>query len=172
MSDRSRHNGEREEAEMIFTAGLPAAGKSTAAELAYPDARHIDADEFKHPDKDPAEVHAESKEAAKELFKMALDFGAGRWVYHKTCGSVDSMIGRIEAARRAGFTVKLIFVRCDLNTSLERNRKRDRTVPEHIVREKAETVADAVKELRWEVDEYEEIDNDGSLEELKRKLAA
>lgn len=169
---RDSRDGDSGEAEMIFTAGLPAAGKSTAAHLRYPDARHIDADEFKHPEKDPAEVHEESKEAAKKLFKMALDFGAGRWVYHKTCSSVEGMIGRIEAARRAGYTVKLMFVSCDLKTSLKRNRERDRTVPEHIVREKAETVSEAVEELRWEVDEYEEIENDGSLEELKRALAA
>lgn len=171
MSNRSRHNGERE-AEMIFTAGLPAAGKSTAAELAYPDARHIDPDEFKHPDKDPAEQHAASKEAADKLFNMALDFEAGRWVYHKTGTSTEKMIGMFEAARRAGFTVKLLFVRCDLDTSLERNRKRDRTVPEHIIHEKADEMNEAFKELRWEADEVEIIDNDGSLEELKRKLAA
>lgn len=157
--------------EMIFTMGAPGAGKSYIADREYGDTYNlIDADEFKEmlssydPD-DPSACHEWSSRMADRLFGRALDEG-GRWIWTRTGSTTEELIRDMLAAANAGFEVKLLYVRCSLETSLRRNRRRERTVPEDIVREKARTITDSFRAAREIADGAEIIDNDKDLREV------
>ena len=66
----------------------------------------------------------------------------------------------IRRAKSAGFATKLVFVTVSLETALDRNAKRERTVPEEIVREKAETIYTAFEIAAKEADHVEMVWND------------
>ena len=132
---------------IIFTMGLPAAGKSTwvGQNLA---ATHniIDADAVKesHPHYDPEHpelLHGWSKEITELMWVNALDAGHGLWCIDGTGTNAEKMVRKMNQAAAAGYEIALVYVRCTMETSLERNQGRARKVPEHIIREKALDVA-------------------------------
>lgn len=156
-------------AEMVFMMGLPAAGKSThraeRADLA--DYVVIDPDAVKesHPDydpKNPAALHAWSKAITDRMHREALAAGTGRFIIDGTGTNGDKMVKQIREAKAAGFQTRVIFVRCTLETSLRRNAERPRTVPEEVVREKAELISTAFEIVAAlsGADIVETIDND------------
>jgi len=152
----------------IFTMGLPAAGKSFILNRDFADflekAVHVDPDEIKkeHPDYDPdnpQEVHEWSKKKARKKMNIARAEGKDI-VVDGTGTNLEKMLTWVREFQIDGYIVELVYVKVTLNTSLERNRKRDRTVPEHIVREKAEYVTTSFDVLSGEVDEVTVINND------------
>lgn len=154
-------------AEMVFTMGLPGSGKSTTlARLGLTDThRTIDPDAHKqsHPDydpKNPAALHAWSNEKAEAEFQGALTAGTGLWIVDGTGTNAEKMIRRIRQAKAAGFTVRLVYVRVILQTALERNAARERTVPETVVREKALDITTAFALTKDEADTVVVVDND------------
>ncbi len=153
-------------AEIVFTMGLPAAGKSTwiAANLADSHTV-IDPDAIKesHPDydpKNPAALHAWSKEISEAMFADALAGGEGLWVVDGTGTNAEKMVRRIRQAEDAGFATRLVFIRCTLETSLLRNAARVRNVPEQVVREKARDVHTAFALISPHAQTVETVDND------------
>lgn len=155
--------------EIVFMMGLPAAGKSTHRNQRDDLSGYvvIDPDEVKasHADydpKNPAALHLWSKAITDDMFNAALDDGFGRYVVDGTGTNGDKMVRRIRQANAAGFSTRVIFVRCTLATSLLRNAKRARNVPEDIVREKADTIATAfeIVECMSGADVIEIVDND------------
>ena len=130
--------------EMVFTMGLPAAGKSTAIrERGLTDTHTvIDCDLFKvdHPDydpKNPGALHEWSADLAERQFLAAVASGEGNWIVDGTGTNAERMIRKMTTAKAMGFTIRLLYVSVSLTTALRRNAARARTVPESVVRSKA-----------------------------------
>jgi predicted kinase len=152
--------------EMIFAMGLPAAGKSTTAHRRF-DGTHnfIDPDQIKetHPEYDPRNafaVHDWSTEIAEQMFTDALEAGEGRFVIDGTGTNAEKMVYNMKRARVAGFTVKLFYVKCTLETSLRRAAKRTRQVPESVIIEKAALISTSFEIVQDYADQVEVVDND------------
>jgi predicted ABC-type ATPase len=151
---------------VVFTMGLPAAGKSTVATARYGAThRTIDPDAIKesHPDydpKNPAALHGWSQEEAERQFAELLAAASGQWVVDGTGTNAEKMVRRIRQCQAAGYTVALVYVRCTMRTSLARNAARTRVVPEHIIRGKARDIATAFEIVAPHADTVEIVDND------------
>jgi predicted kinase len=130
---------------VYFMVGGPAAGKSTVRAKLLPNIPTIDVDDYnnRHPAYDPKnmvpEVHAHAKVEAMRAFYAQLATGE-TFVFDSTGTNVEKMVGMINAAHEAGYTVAVVYVSCTLADALERNQKRERRVPESIVRDKHSTV--------------------------------
>ena len=143
------------EPEMVFTMGLPAAGKSTYVKNELAETHMvIDPDTVKetlpgYDPKNPGAVHAESKVITDAMLDAAMTAGAGRYVVDGTGTNPDSMLRDFARARDAGFTVRLVYIECSLTTSLARNAARERFVPPTIIEAKAAVIVasfDAIKD--------------------------
>ena len=126
---------------MVFTMGLPGAGKSTVIQRENIEGDVIDPDAIKeaHADydpKNPTALHTYSLGLAEQLFNKALTLG-GQWIIDGTGTNAEKMVRKITQAQAAGFTTELLYVQVTLKTSLARNAARERTVPEDVVRAKA-----------------------------------
>ena len=154
-------------AEIIFTMGLPGAGKSTTmGRMGLLDTHTvIDPDAIKlsipgYDPKNPEAVHAQSKLIAERQFKSAIAAGEGLFVVDGTGTNSDKMVRRIREAQAMGFTCKVLYVRVKLSTSIERNANRERVVPEYVIREKALDITTAFEIVARFADEMVVVDND------------
>lgn len=154
-------------AEMIFTMGLPGAGKSTTlGNLGLLDTHHVidpDAHKARHPEYDPKApelLHAWSSLEAEKEFQGACAAGEGLWIVDGTGTNSDKMVRRIRQAQAMGFTCRIVYCRVTLKTALHRNATRARTVPENIVREKALDITTAFEIVSAVADEVTVVDND------------
>ena len=125
---------------VIFMMGGPAAGKSTVRKLRYAGFKVLDSDEIKmsHPDydpKNPGVFHAWSADLLVKKFYVFLSQNES-FVYDGTGSTAEKYVAYIKAAQSAGFETVICYVKTSLAIALERNSKRDRVVPEYIVREK------------------------------------
>lgn len=151
--------------EMIFLQGLPGSGKSTLAlELFGSTHNFIDPDAIKasHPDYDPANaaaIHSWSKDEEEKQFLAAVS-GEGLWVSDGTGVNAENMVRRMNIAKSFGFTVKLFYVKVTLQTSLRRASKRERVVPEDVIREKARNIATSFEICSAYADSIEVVSND------------
>ncbi len=153
--------------EMVFTMGLPGAGKSTTlGRLGLLDTHTvIDPDAFKaaHPDydpKNPAALHAWSSNRAEQQFLGAIAAGEGLWIVDGTGTNSDKMVRRMRQAQAMGFSCRLVYVRVTLATALARNAARERIVPESIVCEKALDITTAFDIVSATADTITVVDND------------
>ena len=152
--------------EMVFTMGLPAAGKSTYVERALAATHNvIDPDEVKktlpgYDPKNPMTTHAESKAITDRMFADALDSGDGLHVVDGTGCKPEKMIKRIQRSRAAGFTVRLVYIECSLDNSLLRNSQRERLVPEHVIREKATQIEASYAAIKDYADSVRVVNTD------------
>ncbi len=143
----------------IFTMGLPGAGKSTVCAQKFPGVDMIDPDAVKegHADydaKNPAALHVWSKAVTAEMFADKLA-GTEDFILDGTGTNVEVLVSNIRKAKVAGFETTLLYVTVSLETALDRNSKRDRIVPEAIVREKAELIHVAMEIAAKEVDKVD-----------------
>ena len=153
--------------EMIFTAGLPGSGKSTTLRRLGLLNTHttIDPDSIKetHEDydpKNPQALHAWSKEISEIQFQSACDEGTGRYIIDGTGTNAEKMIRRMRQAKAAGFMVRLILVEVSLETAIARNAARTRTVPAHVVIEKARDIKVSMELCKSEADVFVVVNND------------
>jgi len=153
--------------EMVFTMGLPGAGKSTAlTQLGLTDTHYtIDPDTHKqaHPDYDPKQpelLHAWSSQQAEKEFLAACATGEGLYIVDGTGTNSDKMVRRIRQAQSMGFVTRLVYVRVALKTAIYRNANRERVVPEEIVREKSLDITTSFDIVSSVVDVVQVIDND------------
>ncbi len=147
----------------IFLIGPPAAGKSTTRSELYPNYLVIDPDELKkdlpgYDPKNPSKVHMASKILSRKLFERYLSSNES-FVYDTTGGNEERMIKEIMEAKEKGFKVILLQVTCSLNVCLERNRLRERTVPDEVVKSIWYEVQETSKNLIAYADETIMVDN-------------
>lgn len=151
--------------EMVFTMGLPAAGKSrmVAKKLA---ATHevIDCDLIKaslpgYDPKNPNACHELSNELAERAFFQALSTG-GLYVIDSTGTNAEKMVRKMNQAKAMGFSVRLVYVKCSLATSIRRNAARTRTVPESIIRSKALDISTSFEIVATYADSITVVEND------------
>jgi len=151
--------------QLILTAGLPGAGKSTMlAKSKYKDLPMVDPDEVKKtlPGYDPLNpqlVHAESMKIAREMHLMLLAVG-GSFVVDGTGTNVEKYIQWINEAKELDYEVILFYVKVDVETSLKRNSLRDRKVPEEVILEKAGVINQSTELLGLLCDEFIILKND------------
>jgi predicted kinase len=151
--------------EFVFMMGLPAAGKSTFVAATFRSSHHvIDPDAIKamHPEYNPAcafRVHDWSTEVAEVLFNAALAAG-GQWLLDGTGSNAEAMVRKMNLARAAGFRVRLVFVKCSLETSLSRAAKRTRKVPVSVITEKARNISTSFNLVAPFADVVEVVEND------------
>ena len=150
--------------EMVFMMGLPAAGKTTVAQMAYSETHQfIDCDSVKetHPDydpKNPAPLHAWSKEVVADLLDDMFN-NPSNTVYDSCGGTPEKMIALMNRARSAGMTVTLKFVVVDLQTSLARNARRERNVPVEMLVNKASQVQSCFDQINHLFDNVDIVEN-------------
>jgi predicted kinase len=151
---------------ILFTMGLPGAGKSTVADRLFPGAAKIDPDLVKqsHPDydpKDPAPLHPWSKDVTDRMWSDCL---AGLTsdeitLLDGTGTNSEDMIRKIRDAKNAGFEAVLLYVRVPLTVALERNAARERNVPESIVIQKSTEITISFDIVRNHADSVTVVDN-------------
>lgn len=158
----------------MFMGGGPAAGKSTVVkklsnEIGIPPSDErvlIDPDFIKSGDKKrglhglpeydakkPSPVHEESSELATRMTEIALDNGYNVLVDGTGDGTVEKMLGKIRAAKKAGHEVKGVYTFVPTETALVRNRMRERSVPDHIVVDTHDRVARILPVIASEFDD-------------------
>jgi predicted kinase len=80
------------------------------------------------------------------------------FVYDTTGGNVQRMMKEIQEAREAGYYIILLHVTAPLAVCLERNRQRERTVPDSVVKEIYHEVRHSFEILRHLADEVINVD--------------
>ena len=145
-------------------AGISGAGKSTVAKRLFDGWKVIDCDELKKQCKgydvnNVQLVHEESKRLEKiELTKAIC--GEENFVYDTTATNAERIVGLIKEAQEFGWQVEIVYVKVKLATALKRNAKRERVVPEHIVREKNAVIAQSIEIIGSYADKIKVINND------------
>ncbi len=134
--------------QLILMMGGPASGKSYIRKKMFRGMVTIDSDVIKreHPDYDERtpsmEIHSWSSSRASQRAEQAIQTGVS-FVFDGTGSTAEKYVNLIKRAHKAGYRTKLVYVVCDLQTALKRNRERVRTVPEVIVKEKHASIADS-----------------------------
>ena len=148
----------------VFMMGGPASGKSRVRDIEYGHIeRVLDCDIIKasHPDYDPKApylVHEWSTgELVKELY-ATLNDGVS-FVYDGTGAATERYVKYIGMAHELGYTVILCYVKTTLAVALERNRKRERTVPEYILRDRYSLLATSFDIVSGYADEIRVVNN-------------
>jgi predicted kinase len=151
---------------VIFSMGLPGAGKSTTLRRLFNPATFttIDPDEEKrlipgYNPKEPWLVHEMSKvmadakeaEAYQNSRSLIID-GTGTHVSH--------MAAKMARYRLAGYDVQLVYVKVLKSTAIQRNASRERVVPVEIIEEKHREIEFAWTTLATLADVATIIDND------------
>jgi len=150
----------------IMTMGLPGAGKSYTLNNNYDVTGYtmIDPDEIKkekadYDDKKPSVYHEWSKKEAKARIARAMA-NDENLVIDGTGTNVEKMYKQITELQADGYTVEILYVKVKLETAIERNAKRARTVPVEIIHEKFETISTAYEILSSIANKATVINND------------
>lgn len=152
------------EKKLVVMAGLPGAGKSYVRANRYADMKVIDCDEIKktlpgYDPKNPSAVHQQSKVLEAQAIYSA--FGKGEsFVYDTTATNWAKLVKLIQDAQGIGYKVELCYVKVSLQTALYRNSKRERVVPEALIREKFSLLPVSLEVLSGYVDNYIIVKND------------
>ena len=152
---------------IVFTMGLPGAGKSTTANAQYPGAFWLDPDAIKESHKDydpknPAALHAWSQEVIADMWADVVEGknDSAIIIVDGTGTNAEKMTTRIAEAKEAGFTAELFLCSVTLETAKARNASRARVVPTHIIEEKAQTLNASFEICSRVVDSVVVIKND------------
>jgi len=131
---------------VIFSMGLPGAGKSTMLKKVVDVNQFtlIDPDEVKktHKDydpKDPNKIHEWSKAVCNKMEIEAIKNNRDI-IIDGTGTNTEKMLSQFTKYQKEGYYVKLFYVEVSLENSLLRNAKRDRNVPEYVIMEKYELI--------------------------------
>ena len=147
--------------------GLPAAGKSTLIRKRHgadPNYVIVDPDEIAeglpgYDPKDPQITHAEASKLAEAKWQNVLKTRDRNIIFDGTGTKAEKLIRRAKEAKNANYHVRLLYVTVPLELSLSRNKERPRTVPEHIIIEKAAQINEAYDAVKSHVDSIEVVDN-------------
>lgn len=149
---------------LVIMAGLPGSGKSFIRSKNYAELKVIDCDEIKkgiagYDPKNPGAVHQQSKVLEAEAIYSAM--GAGEsFIYDTTATNWAKVAKLISDAQAMGYFVELCYVKVSLQTALYRNSRRERVVPEDLIKEKAALLPISLDILAGMVDSYKVVRND------------
>jgi len=150
----------------LLTMGLPASGKSFILKNNYDLSKFtlIDPDEIKkekldYNPKQPSIYHDWSQKQAKLRILKAITEGQNI-IIDGTGTNVEKMYKQITELQSNQYEVEILYVSVSLKTSLERNAKRERNVPEAIILEKFDTITYAFEILSKLSDKVTVISND------------
>ncbi|CDN39584.1 hypothetical protein ABB10_07800 [Bacillus thuringiensis] len=93
-------------------------------------------------------THILSKTLSKEAYESAINRN-NSFVYDTTGGNTERMKREMLEAKKHGFKVVLVYVFAPLEVCLERNAKRDRSVPEDVVRAIWNEVQESWNQLKY-----------------------
>jgi predicted kinase len=155
-------------AEMVFTIGNIASGKSTIASKLYAGFTIIDADDIKklHTNYSPVYnefsdmVHSWSLAVWAQQVQDAIKSGKGNYIVAQTGADSYRLVAQMKWAREKGFKVVLLSVRVSVETCLKRMHGRGRTIPEYLVREKDELIRGGFPHAKKYADELIKYDNE------------
>ena len=91
---------------------------------------------------------------------MALFENPEDAVYDSTGTNSERMVRYMALAEAAGMTTKLVFVVVSLETSLSRNSRRERVVPEEVIRMKADDIKTAFNICEEKAQTVQVIENE------------
>lgn len=150
----------------LMTMGLPGSGKSTVltnnfnvAEYTLIDPDAIKKEHADYDDNNPSALHDWSKKEADARIARAIANDEDI-IIDGTGTNSEKMVQNINRLQSAGYHVTVVYVKVKLSTALKRNAERARTVPEALVREKADLIATAVDIVSGYADEMKVIKND------------
>jgi predicted ABC-type ATPase len=161
----------------VFFIGPAGSGKSfvkTKKYLRHLDFKEVDPDEIKklHPDYDPENpfaVHAWSRALAQAQLNEIMTDGSGSPVIVDGTGRDYSKIEKqMRMAEKNGYKTHLVYVYVPFEVSIWRNRNRPRFVPEDVIMEQSQKIAQNYKKLRTMADKSKVILN---YEKPEQKLA-
>jgi tRNA uridine 5-carbamoylmethylation protein Kti12 len=151
---------------VIFTMGLPGAGKSTALRRMEGLEKYIiiDPDKIKEEKKDydpkkPQIYHEWSKLEANKRELKAIE-EEKNIIIDGTGTNTLKMYKKINEYKKIGYNVKLIYVKVLLETSIKRNSQRARVVPIEVIFEKYELIEESYEILKNVANESIIINND------------
>ena len=75
----------------------------------------------------------------------------------------------LNLAKTKGYTTTIIYVKCDLETALQRNRQRERTLGDDVVKDYHNRVAKTFDVLFPLYDDAWVVDNSGEMDLVKRR---
>ena len=146
-----------------FTAGLPGAGKSTYInKVGLNTLPIVDPDQIKadHPDYDPKApevLHEWSKRQAR-LKQLSLMGQQESFVVDGTGTNVEKYLQWFQEAREVGYKIVVHYVKVPTSVAIERNRKRERTVPMDIIVQKSGVIDQSIEILSQYADETVVVD--------------
>jgi predicted kinase len=165
--------------EFVFVIGGIAAGKTSFVHDTLRGHSYLDIDTLQSHPRDfnaPPEVleefdrgdavlaHSKTMQWAiqrvAEWMDEKLELGEGDYVYMATGRRRDELREAMQRARKSGYTVNLLLVKTSDEARLERNRERNRSLPDERVVESGRQAAEAFAELAQYADSADEIDND------------
>ena len=147
----------------ILFIGLPSSGKTTYIEnnQLNNDYKIVSADEIKasHPDfnpKDPEPLHQWS---VKEAERLMNEYSDQKINICMDSGGVNNSYSLriINMLKDKGYYIKIIHMDTPLDVCLERNRNRERFVPEEAIIEKSYKIDSCVEKQKSIADEYLKI---------------
>lgn len=143
----------------ILFIGLPGAGKTSIVNRDYSQNYTIvSADEIKqkHPDYNPADpepLHQWSVSEAEHQMNILSD--SGKQICMDSGGVNNSYSVRIiNMLKSKGYHITLVYVETPLEICLERNKERERKVPEQAIIEKSKMIDACLEKQRSLVDAY------------------
>jgi predicted kinase len=143
----------------ILFIGLPGSGKTTIVNRDYTEGYTIvSADDIKqgHPDYDPNDpepLHQWSVKEAERQMNVLSD--SGDQICMDSGGVNNSYSLRIiSMLKTKGYHITLVYVETPLKICLERNKKRERKVPEQAIIEKSKMLASCLEKQKSVADEY------------------
>jgi predicted kinase len=142
----------------VLFIGLPGSGKTTIVNKVYGKYNIVSADIIKstHPNyarKHPELLHQWSvKEAEVKMIDLS-DKGVN--ICMDSGGVNNSYSLRIMSMLKdKGYNLTLVYVDTPLNVCIERNKKRERNIPEYVITEKSIKLKDCLEKQKLVVDEF------------------
>lgn len=119
--------------EIVLMAGLPASGKSTFIKNNYPNLPIVSLDDIREefdisPEGDQSEVVAIARKRAKDLLKAQTPF-----IWDATNLTPSLRKKQIDFFKKYGANTNIVYLETEYEKLLDRNEKRDRTVPKSAI---------------------------------------